>query len=152
MASKTIRGEGSGEPGCVTVREWTSDAGFRLSVAWSRLRRVKRQTRAQWEKLVTEVERGRPLDEVAARAGVRPKTLVWWRWNLRGPRPKLAAAARAKSPPCAAPSLLPVLVSGFAAPPLRARLRLELGNAALVFEDDSAPEYIAALARALAAC
>ena len=84
----------------------------------------------------------------AADAGV----VAWWRWNLRGPSPKRTAARGPKRAPT--PALLPVLIRDAALPPAcaRARLRLELGEAALVFEDDAAPEYVAALARALGAC
>jgi hypothetical protein len=108
---------------------------------------VKRQTREQWVKLSAEVDRGRSIAEVASRAGVRPKTLVWWRWHLgRRTGPKAA-----KQPAREVPRLVPVVVRDQAPAP-RGHLRLEVGVAVVSFEEDTAPSYVAALARALAAC
>ncbi len=45
-------------------------------------------TRDEWSRLVADWEAsGLDATEFAARAGVIPKRLVWWRWKLRSTRP-----------------------------------------------------------------
>jgi hypothetical protein len=45
-------------------------------------------TRDEWSRLVADWEAsGLDATEFAARAGVIPKRLVWWRWKLRSMRP-----------------------------------------------------------------
>lgn len=114
---------------------------------------MKRLSRQDWVKLVRRVDRGEPLAIVAKRAGVRPKTLTWWRWNLKvkAPTPTKRAARRRARP--SAPALLPVVVAdAVEAGAHGRRLRLRIGDASLVFSVGTSPEYVAALARALRAC
>ena len=42
-----------------------------------------RRSRAEWEQLVREAESCGSIEQVARRHGVRPRTLTWWRWQLR---------------------------------------------------------------------
>lgn len=101
-----------------------------------------RRSRAEWEQLVREVEQGSSLDAVSRRHGVRPRTLAWWRWQLR--RGKVARRAtkavqmvpvRVRPAPhaSAVDDVVEVLVRG-------ALVRLRVGQD---------PRYIAELAAAL---
>lgn len=110
-----------------------------------------RRSRAEWEQLVRELEAGGSVEEVARRHRVRPKTLAWWRWQLR--RGKVARSAtesttvqmvpvrvRQVAPPVkpvdeSVDDVVEVLVRG-------ALVRLRVGQD---------PDYIAELASALAA-
>jgi transposase-like protein len=48
---------------------------------------AERHTREFWQRLIDEVEGGRSIEIVAKQHGVRPRTLVWWRWRVgQGPR------------------------------------------------------------------
>jgi hypothetical protein len=115
---------------------------------------VKRLTRQEWVKLVRRVDGGEPLAIVAKVAGVRPKTLTWWRWKLQATtRPRRAAKRRSRASRHVGPALLPVVVADAAeAKAHRRRLRLRVADASLVFSEGTPPHYVAALVRALRAC
>lgn len=66
-----------------------------------------RRSRAEWEELVREVDRGGTIADVARRHGVRPRTLAWWRWTLR--RGTVARSATRKQ---RAVAMVPVRVRG----------------------------------------
>lgn len=102
----------------------------------------RRRSREEWEQLVREVEAGDSTDHVARRHGVRPRTLAWWRWQLR--RGKVARSAtkavqmvpvriRRAAPAAAVDDVVEVLVRG-------AMVRVRIGQD---------PRYIAELAAAL---
>ena len=101
---------------------------------------AKRHSREFWVRLVGETERGGTLEAVARRHGVRPRTLVWWRWKLgRGPRP---AARKAR--------LLPVVVRRPTVVVERAVLiELAVHDVAVRMQTGTDVQYIAALVRAL---
>jgi hypothetical protein len=50
-------------------------------------RKVLRRSAAEWAEIVESWERsGIGAKAFAARVGLRPGTLTWWRWRLRTPR------------------------------------------------------------------
>lgn len=56
--------------------------------------KARRRRAKDWARLVGEWERsGQAAGEFAAARGLRPRTLVWWRWRLRRGR-KASNAAR----------------------------------------------------------
>lgn len=59
--------------------------------------KARRRRAKDWARLVGEWERsGQAAGEFAAARGLRPRTLVWWRWRLRRERkaPPKSKAAR----------------------------------------------------------
>lgn len=101
---------------------------------------AKRHSRDFWLGLIKEVERGVSIEAVAKRHGVRPRTLVWWRWKVgQGPR-KSRSKAR----------LLPVVVRQ--QPVLLQRpalVELAIRDVALRLETGTDVRYVAALVGAL---
>jgi hypothetical protein len=97
---------------------------------------VKR-SRADWEKLIAEFERGSESQvQFCARRSVAVATLQYWLRRLRrGDREKSV-------------SVVPVRLSDGATG--RPGVEAELGSLRLRFEEGLAPEYIAAVLRALA--
>ena len=103
---------------------------------------AKRHDREFWKQLSAEVDRGGSLAQVARRHRVRPKTLSWWRWQLRrGLEPK----------PSRAPMLLPVHVPNGEAIIGRSRFEVQLGRVRVRAEEGIDVEYVAALIGALRA-
>ena len=75
-------------------------------------------TRAEWAKRVRGWQRsGLSIEEFAARKGIKPKQLAWWRWKLR---------ATASTPPAPEMRFLPVHVVEAEASPPRAEVPLEV--------------------------
>jgi transposase len=77
-------------------------------------------TRSEWAERVGRWQRsGLGSEEFAAREGVNPKRLVWWRWKLRSARP---------SPPLSTGEVrfLPVQVVDSSSGPLGAAVALEV--------------------------
>jgi hypothetical protein len=67
-----------------------------------------------WAKRVEELDRGGDPEGVARRHGVRARTLIWWRSELRkrgrtGPGPRLLPVVVSAVPPRAAAALADVL-------------------------------------------
>jgi transposase-like protein len=57
-------------------------------------RKAPRRTAAQWAEIIGSWERGgADVKTFAARMGLRPGTLTWWRWRLRN-SPEPAAQVR----------------------------------------------------------
>ncbi|MBN2823338.1 MAG: hypothetical protein JXR33_09145 [Coriobacteriia bacterium] len=57
--------------------------------------KARRRRAKDWARLVGEWERsGQAAGEFAAARGLRPRTLVWWRWRLRRGRKASNAARR----------------------------------------------------------
>jgi hypothetical protein len=92
-----------------------------------------------WRRVVSEVEGGKGVGEVARRHGVSASSVLRW-------RAKLGSAT--------ATSLVPIRVSA-ACPPSRGeagpgrRVKLEVGEVGVYFEEGTDPGYVAAVARAL---
>jgi len=101
----------------------------------------KRHTRTFWKRLSAEVDRGGAIAEVARRHRVRPKTLSWWRWQLR--------RGEKIEPP--SPKLLPVHVPNGEAIIGRSRFEVQLGRVRIRAEEGIDIEYVAALIAALRA-
>jgi hypothetical protein len=100
---------------------------------------AERHTREFWLRLIDEVERGRPLDVVAKQHGVRPRTLVWWRWRVgQGPR-KSRRKAR----------LLPVVVRGQPVVFEQAVVAIAVCDVSLRVTVGTDAEYVASLVAAL---
>jgi transposase-like protein len=102
----------------------------------------RRRSREEWKELVREVDGGDSIEHVAKRHGVRPRTLAWWRWQLRrGIVARSATEAvqmvpvRVREEPAvvAADDVVEVLVRG-------ALVRVRIGQD---------PRYVAELAAAL---
>jgi transposase-like protein len=99
-----------------------------------------RHPRSFWKRLVSETERGGSIGPVALRHGVRPRTLMWWRWRLRHePHSEVVT-----------PRLLPVVVEGHGGPPLH-RVEVAVGDVRLRVETGTDVAYVAALVGALRA-
>lgn len=101
---------------------------------------AKRHTRTFWKQLSAEVDGGRTITEVARRHRVRPKTLSWWRWQLR----RTAATN-------AVPALLPVHVPAGEVVIGRSRLQVQVGCVSVRADAGTDVEYIAALIAAVRA-
>lgn len=89
---------------------------------------AKRHSRDFWAQLIGEVEQGGSVEAVARRHGVRPRTLIWWRWRLgQGPRRSgrkarlLPVVVRERPVVFERPALVEVVVRDIA-------LRLETGT------------------------
>lgn len=102
-----------------------------------------RRSRADWEQLVREVESGSSIAEVARRHSVRPRTLSWWRWQLR--RGKVARSATK------AVHMVPVRVREAARPTVDDVIEVLVRGALVRVRVGHDPRYIAELAAALAA-
>jgi hypothetical protein len=100
----------------------------------------KRHTRTFWKQLSAEVDRGRSIPEVARRHRVRPKTLSWWRWQLR--RQDVSSAV---------PALLPVHVPTGEVVVGRGQLEVQIGRVRVRADAGTDVEYIAALIAAVRA-
>jgi hypothetical protein len=100
---------------------------------------LARHSRKFWEKLVAEVQRGADVTVVAARHGVRPGTLGWWRWSLSRPR----TATRS------APQLLPVVVERPTARREPRLIQIAVGASVVRLEEGTDVAYVAALVSAL---
>ena len=95
-----------------------------------------KRSRADWERLISEFERGSETQvQFCARRSVAVATLQFWLRRLRRGREKSV-------------SVVPVRLSDGAA--RRLVVEAELGTLRLRFDDGLAPEYIAAVLRALA--
>lgn len=105
-----------------------------------------RRSRAEWEQLVREVERGGSVDDVARRHGVRRGTLVWWRWQLR--RGKVARSATKRT----SVQMVPVRVrpEPRAAEPVDDVIEVAVRGALVRVRVGQDTRYIAELAAALA--
>lgn len=102
-----------------------------------------RRSRAEWEQLVREVESGGSIAEVARRHGVRPRTLTWWRWQLRRRK-----GARSVSK---AVQLVPVRVREVVRPPVDDVVEVLVRGAIVRLRVGQDTRYVAELAAALAA-
>lgn len=102
-----------------------------------------RRSRAEWEQLVREVESGGSIAEVARRHGVRPRTLTWWRWQLR--RGKVAWSATKTV------QMVPVRVREVARPAVDDVVEVLVRGAVVRVRIGQDPRYVAELAAALAA-
>jgi hypothetical protein len=96
----------------------------------------KRKSQRQWQELMVAWDKSGEAAEVfAARHGVRAKTLVWWRSELRRRGASRGAA------------LVPVKVVSAREP--SSVVELVLGSATLRFESGAAPRHIALVTRAV---
>jgi len=102
-----------------------------------------RRSRADWEHLVREVESGGSIAEVARRHGLRPRTLTWWRWQLR--RGKVARSATK------AVQMVPVRVREVVRPAVDDVVEVLVRGAVVRVRVGQDPRYVAELAAALAA-
>jgi transposase-like protein len=104
-----------------------------------------RHDREFWERACRELEGGAKIDHVAARLGVRPRTLQWWSWKLRNTRSGRKTTRRAR--------FLPVVVSeSSAAVPFPSKpMVLEVDGVRVHVEVGTDIEYVAALVRAMRA-
>lgn len=102
-----------------------------------------RRSRAEWEQVIREVESGGSIAEVARRHGVRPRTLTWWRWQLR--RGKVARSATK------AVQMVPVRVREVVRPAADDVVEVLVCGAVVRVRVGQDPRYIAELAAALAA-
>jgi transposase-like protein len=100
----------------------------------------KRHTRTFWKQLSAEVDLGRSITEVARRHRVRPKTLSWWRWQLRR-----------RTATKAVPPLLPVHVPTGEVVVGRSQLEVRVGRVRVRADAGNDVEYIAALIAAVRA-
>ena len=100
----------------------------------------RRHTRTFWKQLSAEVDLGRTITEVARRHRIRPKTLSWWRWQLRR-----QAATKA------VPTLLPVHVPTGEVVVGRGQLEVQIGRVRVRADAGTDVEYIAALMAAVRA-
>jgi transposase-like protein len=85
---------------------------------------------------VGELEAGGRLSDVARKLHVKPKTLAWWRWRLKGERPEV-------------PRLLPVVVAPTAVVTEPVTIDLRMRDVALRFTTGADVAYIARLVAAL---
>lgn len=95
-----------------------------------------RRGRAFWKQVVSEVDHGEPIADVARRHRVQPRTLSWWRWKLR-------TDGRADA------RFLPVVVSSKAAPADETPLELRIRDVVIRVATDTDVAYVAALVDAL---
>jgi transposase-like protein len=102
-----------------------------------------RRSRAEWEQLVREAESGGTIADVARRHGVRPRTLTWWRWQLR--RGKVARSATK------AVQMVPVRVREVVRPAVDDVVEVLVRGAVVRVRVGQDPRYVAELAAALAA-
>jgi transposase-like protein len=102
-----------------------------------------RRSRAEWEQLVREAESGGTIADVARRHGVRPRTLTWWRWQLR--RGKVARSATK------AVQMVPVRVREVVRPAVDDVVEVLVRGAVVRVRVGQDPRYVAVLAAALAA-
>ena len=94
---------------------------------------MERSTRAEWSKRVASWKRsGLSAKEFAARHGVRPRTLTWWRWRL-GRRSKSAALTVRKAATPIAPLTFVEMTSSVRGEPFEVvltsdvRIRVSIG-------------------------
>jgi hypothetical protein len=106
----------------------------------------KRRSRADWEQLLSEVERTGSLERVAERHRVSPKRLAWWRWQLS----REHAARPTQAPKRSVPRLLPVALEPAAVAP--ASIEICVGDVTLHIVAGTPTDYIAALVEALRRC
>lgn len=60
------------------------------------MKRVRRRSAKEWQRLVGEWERsGQTAERFAARRGLSRTRLQWWQWRLRREAPSASAAGRA---------------------------------------------------------
>jgi transposase-like protein len=93
-----------------------------------------RYGREFWRQLVSEVEEGGSVGDVARRHRVRPGTLSWWRWKLKRVAP-------------AEPMLLPVVVRPVASGP--SAIELQVGDLIVRVPTGTDVAYVAKLVAAL---
>lgn len=105
---------------------------------------MSRHGASWWAKRIEELAKGGDAAEIAARHGVRPRTLVWWRSEL---------ARRARKVPASAPRLLPVVVDRSSAPSNDSLdVVVELGSARVVVRGVLTARHLAAIVAAARAC
>jgi transposase-like protein len=99
-----------------------------------------------WAKRVEELAQGGDADEIARRHGVKTRTLIWWRSQLR---------RKAREKTSRAPRLLPVVVRP--APRAAAASReaplevfVEVGAARMTLRGAVTPDHLAAIVSAAA--
>ena len=95
---------------------------------------------------IEELAQGGDADEIALRHGVKTRTLIWWRAQLR---------KKARKKPARAPRLLPVVVrSASRAAPVSREAALEVfvevGAARMTLRGAVTPEHLAAMVSASA--
>jgi len=95
---------------------------------------VVRRGREFWQELVSEVEAGAAIADVARRHHVQPGTLSWWKWKLGSLR--------------RGPVLLPVVVRG-PVPESTGAIELRIRDVSVRISSDTDVAYIAALVDAL---
>jgi transposase-like protein len=99
-----------------------------------------RHDREFWARACREVRRGARIGDVARRLGVRPRTLQWWSWKLRGNESVKAA------------EFLPIVVAEHTAA-VATPIELETNGVRLRVEGGTDVRYVAALVAAIrAAC
>ena len=101
------------------------------------LRVAARYSREFRERACREVRRGARVGDVAQRLGVRPRTLQWWHWKLRGER---SVEPR---------GFLPVVVDDGGAPVSPAALELETNGVRIRVDLGTDVTYVAALVTAI---
>lgn len=92
-----------------------------------------------WQQRLAEVDEGAEIEDVARQHGVRAKTLIWWRTELR-------RRARKRT----GPRLLPVILSS---PRLSAggiEILVDVGSARMHLKGAVSPEYLGAVINAVA--
>ena len=100
---------------------------------------MERHTAAWWSERVDELSRGGEARAIARRHGVKERTLIWWRAELR----KRGGATR----------LLPVAVAASAAVLAREiEVVVEIGAARVTLRGAVTAEHVAALVTAARAC
>jgi transposase-like protein len=114
-----------------------------------------RRSRGEWEKFVAEAEREGSIEIVAARHGVVPKRLVWWRWWLAREkrtktRPKTERSSKRAH---AEPRLLPIELESTPVPSsANVAIEIEVRDIKVRVEFGTAPAYVAALVGELRRC
>ena len=99
-----------------------------------------------WAKRIEELAKGGDAEEIARRHGVKARTLIWWRSQLR---------KKARETTGRRPRLLPVVVRSAAravpaAPESALEVFVEVGDARMTLRGAVRPEHLAAIVSASA--
>ena len=109
--------------------------------------RMERHRADWWAKRIEELAQGGDAQEIARRHGVKARTLIWWRSQLR---------KRARERTGRKPRLLPVVVRSAAgravpaAPESGLEVFVEVGGARMTLRGAVRPEHLAAIVSASA--
>ena len=99
-----------------------------------------------WAKRIEELAKGGDAEEIARRHGVKVRTLIWWRSQLRKKAPERTGRK---------PRLLPVVVRSAArgvpaVPESALEVFVEVGGARMTLRGAVRPEHLAAIVSASA--